>query len=186
MHKILLATIAMLLAWSGNAYSDEPQKAFFENLKEICGHSYLGKVVESNESDTSWRQAKIVIHAPSCDKGMSREIRIPLHVGEDKSRTWIVSKTENGLRLKHDHRHEDGTPDAVSMYGGDTIDSGSANQQSFPVDSFSKALFVKNGLDVSVNNTWTLSIVPGDRLSYRLSRPGRVFQLDFDLSKPIN
>jgi hypothetical protein len=25
---------------------------------------------------------------------------------------------EEGLQLKHDHRHEDGTPDEVTMYGG--------------------------------------------------------------------
>ena len=41
-------------------------------------------------------------------------------VGEDRSRTWIVSVLSDGrLRLKHDHRHEDGEPDAITMYGGD-------------------------------------------------------------------
>ena len=72
------------------------------------------------------------------------------------------------------------------MYGGDTAASGSAGEQNFPADDFSKDLFVKNGLDVSVTNTWTLSIVPNERLSYRLSRPGRLFQIDFDLSKAID
>lgn len=190
MYKIISATIGLLLisgvSASGSAVADDAQKAFFQSLKETCGKSYLGKVVESNESDTSWREARIVIHTPACDMDMSSEIRIPLHVGENTSRTWIVSKTENGLRLKHDHRHSDGTPDAVSMYGGDSADSGSATEQNFPVDDFSKALFVKNGLDVSVSNIWTLSIVPNERLSYRLSRPGRLFQIDFDLNAPIN
>lgn len=186
MHKTMLAAIGIMLIWSGAVVADDAQKAFLQNLKEICGHSYLGSVVESNEGDTAWRQAKIVIHTPSCEQDMSDEIRIPLYVGEDKSRTWIISKTENGLRLKHDHRHADGTADAVSMYGGDTMDSGSKTQQSFPVDDFSKTLFVENGLDDSVNNTWTISVVPNDRLSYRLSRPGRLFQVDFDLSKSLN
>lgn len=186
MYKIISATIGLLLIWGGSAVAGDAQKAFFENLKETCDHSYLGKVVESNESDTSWRKARIVIHTPACDMDMRDEIRIPLHVGADKSRTWIISKTENSLRLKHDHRHSDGTPDAVSMYGGDTAGSGSPTEQNFPVDDFSKALFVENGLDVSVTNVWTLSIVPNERLSYRLSRPGRLFQVDFDLSNPLD
>lgn len=186
MYKIISATVGLVLIWGGSAVAGDEQKAFFKNLKETCGHSYLGKVVESNESDASWRQARIVIHTPACDMDMRDEIRIPLHVGENTSRTWIISKTEKGLRLKHDHRHSDGTPDAVSMYGGDTDGSGSAGEQNFPVDDFSKALFVENGLDVSVTNIWTLSIVPRERLSYRLSRPGRLFQVDFDLSAPIN
>ena len=186
MHKIMFAAIGIMLIWSGAVVADDAQKAFFQNLKQTCGHSYLGSVVESNESDTAWRQAKIVIHTPPCEQDMSDEIRIPLHVGENKSRTWIISKTENGIRLKHDHRHADGSPDAVSMYGGDTADKGSKTQQSFPVDDFSKTLFIENGLNVSVTNTWTISVVPNERLSYRLSRPGRLFQVDFDLSKPLN
>lgn len=183
--KSLLA-ISIVFGFSNNAFASDPQTQFYNNLKSICGHSYLGTVSQSNESDTTWRQARIVIHAPSCDADMSEGIRIPLHVGEDKSRTWIVSKTETGLRLKHDHRHDDGTPDDVSMYGGDTAHMGSATKQSFPVDEFSKTMFVENGLDVSVTNTWTLSVMPGQKLSYNLSRPGRLFQVDFDLSKPIN
>ena len=186
MYKIISATIVLLLICGGSATAGDTQDAFFASLGETCGKSYLGKVMQSNESDKSWREARIVIHTPACDTDMSEEIRIPLHVGENTSRTWIISKTEKGLRLKHDHRHSDGSPDAVSMYGGDTANSGSAVEQSFPVDDFSKAMFVENGLDVSVTNTWTLSIVPSERLSYRLSRPGRLFQIDFDLSKPID
>ena len=184
MLKTMTTTTIMLLICGAAAIADEKQQAFFQSLKNICGNSYLGTVVKSNESDTSWREAKIVIHTPPCDQDMSKEIRIPLHVGADKSRTWIISKTETGLRLKHDHRHSDGTPDAVSMYGGDTVDSGTTNQQNFPVDDFSKALFLENGLDVSITNVWRLS-VENAHLSYRLSRPGRLFQVDFDLSKPI-
>lgn len=185
MYKIISAAIGLLLTWSVSAVAGQEQDAFFESLQQTCGKSYLGKVVESNESDASWRKAQIIIHTPACDVDMSSEIRIPLHVGENRSRTWILSKTEKGLRLKHDHRHSDGTPDAVSMYGGDTAAGGSASEQNFPVDDFSKAMFFENGLDVSVTNIWTLSIVPNERLSYRLSRPGRLFQIDFDLSAPI-
>lgn len=189
MYKITIRSIGMLMALSSafavSAAAGNVQDTFFQNLQGLCGHSYVGTVVDGNESDDKWRQAKIVIHAPACAVATGNEIRIPLHVGEDKSRTWIISKTDSGLRLKHDHRHKDGTPDAVSIYGGDTAEEGSAVKQSFPVDDFSKALFVENGLNASVTNTWIMQLVKGKRLSYRLSRPGRSFQVDFDLSTPI-
>ena len=46
------------------------------------------------------------MHVRECSEDA---IRIPFHVGEDRSRTWVVTRTANGLRLKHDHRHEDGS-----------------------------------------------------------------------------
>lgn len=186
MHKIMVVTFGLMFAFKGAAIADEAQDSFFQNLQATCGHSYVGSVVEGNESDTAWRQARIVIHVPSCDQALGDEIRIPLHVGDDTSRTWIISRTKNGLQLKHDHRHEDGTADAVSMYGGHTTDSGSSTQQTFPVDAFSKALFTENGLDVSVHNTWTLTVTPGDQLSYQLSRPGRLFKVAFNLRQPLH
>lgn len=186
MMRFLIVVLVFFVGLANPASAEEAHDKFFNNLLSTCGHSYLGQVVEGNENDDTWRQSKIIIHTPACTSRATQEIRIPLHVGENKSRTWIISKTQSGLRLKHDHRHDDGTPDDVTMYGGDTATNGTANTQAFPVDEFSKALFVEFGLDVSVTNTWTISIEPDDMLSYRLSRPGRVFQVNFDLSKPVN
>src|SRR3546814_11713169 len=86
-------------------------------------------------------------------------IEIPFHIdglgpngGWDRSRTWIVSRTGAGLRLKHDHRHADGTPHAVTLYGGDTADAGTAARQNFPVDAESMAILERNGRGGSTNN----------------------------------
>ena len=49
---------------------------------------------------------RLVMHVRDCS---ADEVRIPFWVGEDHSRTWVVTRTETGLRLKHDHRHEDGS-----------------------------------------------------------------------------
>jgi hypothetical protein len=123
---------------------------------------------------------RLVMHIRECS---DNEIRIPFHVGNDRSRTWVLTRTESGLRLKHDHRHDDGTPDAVTMYGGDTIDPGSAMRQEFPVDAESIRLFEREGLTASVINVWAMEIVPGERFVYELARPGtdRMFQVEFDL-----
>jgi hypothetical protein len=116
----------------------------------------------------------------------AQRIEIPFHVGEDRSRTWILTRTADGLRLKHDHRHEDGSDDAVTLYGGDTASPGTATRQEFPVDAESIAMFEREGLTASVNNTWAMEIEPGQRFLYELSRPGgRLFRVEFDLAAPV-
>ncbi|HYX36287.1 MAG TPA: hypothetical protein VE954_24550 [Oligoflexus sp.] len=159
-----------------------PQDDFFESLKKHCGKSYEGQVVKHNKSDESWLKEKKVIHIRDCS---DTEIRIPLHVGENRSRTWIITRTDKGLRLKHDHRHQDGKHEAVTMYGGDTKDQGTATSQSFPADEETKSLFLKNDLKVAVENVWKLEIEPAKRLSYALNREARDFRIDFDLTKEV-
>jgi hypothetical protein len=70
------------------------------------------------------------------------------------------------------------------MYGGHTIDAGYNQVQSFPADQYSKELFVNSGIHQSVTNTWQMFIYP-EKFSYRLTREGREFRVDFDLTKPI-
>lgn len=114
------------------------------------------------------------------------ELRIPFHVGDDRSRTWVLTRRADGLRLKHDHRHADGSPDATTMYGGDTRDAGSERRQEFPVDAESVALFRAQGLQASLTNTWAMEIQPESEFVYELSRPGgRLFRVSFDLTQPI-
>jgi len=71
------------------------------------------------------------------------------------------------------------------MYGGHTTAAGWANAQSFPADQYSKELFVRTGIPQAVNNTWHIYIYPGKTFVYRLTREGREFRVDFDLTKPI-
>ncbi|MCA1748855.1 MAG: hypothetical protein LC634_04765 [Sphingomonadales bacterium] len=127
----------------------------------------------------------MVMHVASCRPG---EIRIPFHVGTDRSRTWVITETATGLRLKHDHRQADGSPDPVTMYGGDTASPGSAGLQHFPADAESIALFRREGLDVSVHNVWAVE-VEDDIFAYELRRPAsadnRHFRVEFDLSEPV-
>ena len=125
------------------------------------------------------------MHVRGCEDS-AHELRIPFHVGDDHSRTWVLTRTDSGLRLKHDHRHADGTPDAVTMYGGDSTPPGTAQRQAFPVDADSVAMFRKAGMEASVTNTWAMEVDPDHRFVYELTRPGgRRFQVVFDLTKPV-
>ncbi len=103
-----------------------------------------------------------------------------LHVGENRRRTWILCRSDHGILLKHDHRHEDGSEDAVTQYGGWTTHRGSATRQFFPADQQTVDLIPDAG-----GNVWWFDMTPQKSLTYNLIRLGtdRVFTLTFDISK---
>lgn len=155
--------------------------AYFNNIKQYCGKAFAGKVTVDNAPSSSFSNKALIMHVRKCSDS---ELQIPFHVGEDSSRTWIITKTGSGLSLKHDHRHKDGTNDKSTMYGGHTLDAGWAQVQSFPADQYSKELFVSLGIPQSNGNTWQMYIYP-KQFTYRMVREGREFRVDFDLTKEI-
>lgn len=163
----------------------DPQGEFLGALATHCGQSFAGRVItnEPAEPDDPFAGKALVMHVRECG---TDALRIPFHVGEDHSRTWVITRTDSGLRLKHDHRHEDGSEDLLTQYGGDTAAPGTAQRQEFPVDQFSIDLFEAEGRQASTSNTWAIEIKPGQRYLYELSRPsGRLFQVEFDLTTPV-
>ena len=181
---------AMLLGLAGCAHVPGPatsaHDAFFANLQALCGQAFGGTVEVDRPAapgNDAFAGKALVMHVRECD---GDTVRIPFHVGDDRSRTWVVTRTPAGLRLKHDHRHADGTSDAVTMYGGDTLAPGTLARQEFPVDAGSVATFGREGLAASVTNTWAIELQPGERFTYELARPGgRLFRVRFDLSASI-
>lgn len=162
-----------------------PADRFLAALQAHCGRAYEGRVVTSDPADASFAGKRLVMHVRQCSAG---EVRIPFHVGDDRSRTWIVTRTAAGLRLKHDHRHQDGSPDELTMYGGDTAAPGTPTRQEFPVDAESIALFTRTDSRVSNTNVWAMEIHPA-MFAYELRRPpmpgGRFFRVEFDLTRPV-
>jgi hypothetical protein len=167
------------------ATSLQATDAFLARLREHCGQAFAGslQVNEPPDSSDPFATQSLVMHVRECGEN---ELRIPFHVGTDRSRTWVLTRTGSGLRLKHDHRHEDGSPDKVTMYGGDTVAAGTPGRQEFPVDQESQSLFQSEGLTPSLDNVWAMEVEPGQRFVYELSRPsGRRLRVAFDLSQPI-
>ena len=166
----------------------EPADAFLAALASHCGQAFGGRIVADEPRQPgadAFAGKALVMHVRGCDEP-TRELRVPFHVGDDHSRTWVLTRTRDGLRLKHDHRHADGSADVLTMYGGDTAGAGTAVRQAFPVDAGSIALFEREGSAASVTNTWAMEVEPGQRFLYELSRPGgRLFQVEFDLSTPV-
>ncbi len=180
--KAVLALCALLSLSAAPAIAapKAPADQFFDRLTALCGKTLTGRVAAGDAADESFRQAKLVMTVAHCD---AREIRIPFHVGEDRSRTWIVTRLDDGrLRLKHDHRHPDGVEDELSRYGGETLEPGSAELQRFPVDAESQDMFTRLNRAVSNTNVWSLGLTD-QAFTYELSRPGRLFRASFDLSQ---
>jgi len=150
-------------------------------LNELCGQRFEGRVVSTDAADADMAGQRLVMHVRDCG---ADEVRIPFVVGADRSRTWVVSRQASGLRLKHDHRHEDGTEDVLSQYGGDTATPGSAMRQEFPADGFSKDLFLTKGNPASVTNVWAMEATE-TVFAYELRRPQRFFRVEFDLTRPV-
>ncbi len=150
--------------------------AFMDNLRAYCGQAFRG-AAELATSDAF--AGEMIMHVRVCTDD---EIQIPLHVGEDRSRTWIITRTAEGLRLKHDHRYPDGTEENQTQYGGDTAEEGSALHQAFPADAFTAELIPE-----AVTNVWNLILDPeAQRLTYHLTRhdaPRATFV--FDLSEEV-
>ncbi|MDP2088467.1 MAG: hypothetical protein Q8J84_03605 [Flavobacteriaceae bacterium] len=177
MKKIILFLIVFITIKAG-AQQESGAVQFWKNLKNHCGNSYEGTVIEAPEND-SFRGNKLVMHVRSCSENT---IRIPFFVGEDKSRTWVLSLQNDRIQLKHDHRHKDGTPDEVTQYGGTTSNAGLPNIQFFPADQETADL-----ISYASTNVWWITI---DEISftYNLRRIGtdRLFSVRFDLTKPIS
>lgn len=158
----------------------EANAVFWTNLQKLCGKAFAGTVAAAPEGDTTFANKELVMHVRSCEKN---RIRIPFFVGADKSRTWVLTRQKNGgILLKHDHRHEDGTPDKVTMYGGMTANSGSETMQTFPADEETVKVIA-----AAAANVWWISLTANDYFSYNLRRMGtdRYFSVKFDLKKEI-
>lgn len=177
------AALALVLsACASTSVPASPQDAFFANLRALCGQSFAGRVVTTDAADASFASEPLVMQVRECSDDV---IRVPFHVGENRSRTWVITRTDAGLRLKHDHRHEDGSEDTLTQYGGDTASEGAAERQEFPADQFSKDLFTQNNIPQSVTNVWAVEVHPGRTFAYELRRPNRHFRVEFDLTQPV-
>lgn len=177
------AFLAFALAGCAQPAPAAPQDQFFANLTALCGQSFGGRMLSRDERDAEMANQALVMHVRDCS---DTEIRIPFNVGDNRSRTWVITRTDSGLRLKHDHRHEDGSEDVLTQYGGDTANEGTGTRQEFPADQHSKDLFVAQNIPDSANNVWAVEVMPGSYFAYELMRENRHFRVEFDLRTPVD
>jgi len=154
------------------AQAVSPREIFWARLQALCTSSAAGRLVSAPPGDTQIDPtARLVVHFWECS---DTELRFPLHVAENRSRTWVFIKHAHKLELRHDHRHEDGSEDRTTWYGAETLDAGSATSQEFVTE--------RNG----VRSGWRVQVEPGQHFTYGTVRAGEWrHHLMFDLRTPV-
>jgi hypothetical protein len=152
---------------------------FWQKLKEHCGKAFEGTVTSGATANDGFSGKRLVMHVLSCSED---QLLIPFNVGENRSRTWILTKVKDRIELKHDHRHEDGKNDTVTMYGGTTTNSGLPGIAVFPADQMT----IKT-IPTAATNVWWMTI-NNTTFTYNLRRIGsdRLFTVTFDITKPVD
>ena len=178
----LFFLIALFSSPSATAHDPpDPQQEWWNRISVLCGQAYAGTQELAPEGDTGFVDKTLVMHVRDCTP---ERIRIPFVVGDNFSRTWVLTRHGDRIELKHDHRHEDGTPDVVTQYGGVTSNAGSSDAQMFPADDETRLAIAGSGQ----RSVWLIEIEPGQRFVYAANRVGteRAFRIVFDLSQPID
>jgi hypothetical protein len=175
--KRLLFLTALFFSLQCIGQNNETSLTFWNTLKSHCGNAYGGSL-EIPKEDEAFGGKTLVMHVKSCSEN---EIKIPFYVGDDKSRTWILTMNDGIITLKHDHRHKDGTMETVNFYGGTSTNQGKAGIQFFPAD-----VHTQNSIPDAATNVWWITI-DNTTFTYNLRRLGtdRVFRVVMDLTKPI-
>lgn len=184
-HSPVAAVAALALTLSscvGLPPAVTPQDAFFARLTALCGQSFAGALVTADAADADLAGQPMRMQVRDCS---AQAIRIPFRIGEDRSRTWVITRTPDGLMLKHEHRDPQGRSAGLDGYGGHTVTAGTAGRQEFPVDAESIALFNAGDAAVSTTNVWAMEVQPGQMFAYELRRTDRHFRVEFDLTTPI-
>ncbi len=185
--------IALLLTLSACGNGDEHQEmspeqdrsvydVFMDNLREQCGNAYAGGLTLEPEGDEMLEGDELlVVHFRECSDDV---IKMPFHIeqmdGEwDRSRTWIFTRTEDGIDLRHDHRKPDGSEDDFTMYGGPTHGEPGENRMEF--------ISFERTEETGIYRGWRIIIEPGERYVYGTHRGGEwSWRVDFDLTEPID
>lgn len=161
-------------------FNNESFKAFFDNLTALCGKTFEGRQVYMQPGRESWENKRMIMMVDVC---LPNSIHVPFHLDEDRSRTWMFLNEEGRLRFRHDHRHEDGTPEDITLYGGYAdAERGTPFLQAFPADEYTLDL-----LERGVGSEWVTELSSDlSVFSYKLYYHGELlFRADFDLTREI-
>jgi hypothetical protein len=155
------------------------QEAFWGRMAAHCGNAYRGEVSDATAYYRDAVRGEAVIHFMDCS---DHRIHVPFHLGDNRSRNWILTRAGGTIRLKHDHRHPDGTEEEISQYGGDAPAPGLPTRQIFPADAHTARI-----LPERADNFWFFDFVDEETLHYGVHWPkhGHSVRFAFDVSSPV-
>lgn len=170
---------AILLGSSVKAIASN-QESFFDAIKSHCGKAFSGSVEDSSNS-TAYNGKKFVLHIRDCS---NTQIKMPLHIDDNSSRILILTKSGESIKLEHDHRHPDGSPDALTLYGGYSVDS-TAKVANFPESSESIAITKAHAPNRTYPSLWSI-ILSAEDITYQVVRPGRTIKSNFKFTDTLS
>ncbi len=156
---------------------ESPAREFWNRITALCGQAFEGELVSG--SGRAFAGQRLVMHVLSCSDDV---IHIPFNVGDNLSRTWILTYENDRILLKHDHRIEDGSDDPVTMYGGWTSNAGRAGIQFFPADEETR-----ERIGYAFHNIWWIT-VSETAFTYNLRTvmgTNPPFTVSFDHTNPV-
>jgi hypothetical protein len=159
--------------------SDE-QEQFWKNIQELCGNAYEGTLADATPFYHSFDAERLVIHVRNCTDSLTH---ISLHLDDNHSRNLLLTKETGTLRLKHDHRNEDGTEEEITQYGGDAPKPGLEHRQIFMADEHTAEI-----LPDRFDNFWFMDIMDEETFAYGVHWPkhGNSIRMEFDISEPAD
>jgi hypothetical protein len=141
---------------------------FWSRLETLCGHAYAGRATNGGPGDSTLARGPLILDVRDCTPTI---IRGAFDAGDDRSRTWAITRTGAGLRLEEDRRRPDGSAEATSDVAGETRDSGTVSRQEFVAGASSER---------------TIEIEPTRALTYSVARGGGApLELVFDVTRVI-
>lgn len=173
-------TSTMQIQSVGSELINPLERAFLNNIAMLCGQTFAGQETFIAEGRESWADKQFVMHVTVCEDD---RVYVPFHLDDDHSRTWMFLVEDGRLRFRHDHRHDDGTPEEITMYGGYADGSGTSLLQSFPADDYTCKM-----LPTSCNAMWRVFLSDDLKtFSYQLLYDDELlFEGAFDISNNIS
>ncbi|MCH8566620.1 MAG: hypothetical protein LAT67_00095 [Balneolales bacterium] len=155
---------------------------FLTNLSYHCGDAFEGRLTLEPEGDDMLEGDELLlVHFRECGED---QVKMPFHIQKmdgswDRSRTWIFTRTEDGIDLRHDHRKPNGEPDDFTMYGGPVHVEPDPNTMEF--------ISFERTEETGLYRGWRIIIEPGVRYVYGTHRGGEwSWRVDFDLTQAVN
>lgn len=177
---VVVATVTGLMLTLDRAV-DSNQDKFFDAIKAHCGHAFSGDVDDSSNS-TAYNGRKFVLHIRDCS---DTQIKMPLHIDDNSSRILVLTKSDEHIKLQHDHRHADGSSDALTMYGGYSSADSTAKVTNFPESAESIAITKAHAPTRTYPSVWSI-ILSADDITYQVVRPGRTIKSQFKFADRVD
>ncbi|MBP9947867.1 MAG: hypothetical protein KBH14_15780, partial [Vicinamibacteria bacterium] len=100
---ILLALLTAASSTSmarAQAPTESPADRFFASVAGLCGKAFAGKIVANQPTPATtdpFEGKSLIFHVRGCGKD---RLELPFHVGEDRSRTWVLTRKDGAISLK--------------------------------------------------------------------------------------